>query len=136
MIQIEYALKLTGEVITKEGFSLSGNIKEEGITLSGNVAIASGSTNPYTGSYEVTPTKSTQTLLTKDKFMSDDVTINPIPDLYIDTTIEEYGAGAGQILNGYKGYVNGTLVVGSAVLATATVSGTTLYLTDGFPISV
>ena len=54
----------------------------------------------------------------------------------VSAVISEYGAGAGQILNGYKGYVNGNLVTGTAVLATATVSETTLILTDGFPVSV
>lgn len=136
MITIEYALKLTGGVSTAEGLPLSGNIKEKGIVLTGDVAVANGSADPYVGPYEVTPTKQTQTLSAADKLMTEDVIVNPIPDLYIDTTISEYGAAAAQILNGYKGYVNDYLVTGSAEMATATVEGTKLILTNGFPISV
>ena len=55
--------------------------------------------------------------------------------LFYDTTIATSGASATEILSGYKGYVNGTLITGSAVLATATVTGTTLTLTDGFPVT-
>ena len=36
----------------------------------------------YTGSYTVTPTQSTQTLNTKDKTMTGNVTVNPIPSNY------------------------------------------------------
>ena len=39
-------------------------------------------TEPYTGSYTVTPTQSTQVLLTDDLRMTDNVTINPIPSNY------------------------------------------------------
>ena len=54
--------------------------------------------------------------------------------LFYDTTIASDGAASGDILDGKMGYVNGTLVTGSASLATATVSGTTLILTNGFPV--
>lgn len=53
---------------------------------------------------------------------------------FVDTT--DADATQGEILYGKKAYVNGTLITGSAVLATATVSGTKLILTDGFPVSV
>lgn len=36
----------------------------------------------YTGSYEVTPTQSTQTLQTQDKLMNDNVQVLPIPSNY------------------------------------------------------
>ena len=36
----------------------------------------------YTGDYTVTPTQSTQTLNTKDKTMTGNVTVNPIPTNY------------------------------------------------------
>ena len=39
-------------------------------------------TDPYTGSYTVTPTQETQTLYTDDLRMTDNVTINPIPSNY------------------------------------------------------
>ena len=38
--------------------------------------------DPYTGAYEVTPSEETQTLETKNKRMTDNVTINPIPNNY------------------------------------------------------
>lgn len=36
----------------------------------------------YTGSYEVTPSAETQTLATADLAMSENITINPIPNNY------------------------------------------------------
>ena len=42
-----------------------------------------------------------------------------------------------RVLNSYIGYEgDGDRIVGTAVSATATVTGTTLYLTDGFPVGV
>ena len=38
--------------------------------------------DPYTGSYEVTPSSETQTLSTKYLRMTDDVVINPVPSNY------------------------------------------------------
>jgi hypothetical protein len=38
----------------------------------------------YTGPIEVTPSESEQTLLTKDKLLTDNVTVNPIPSEYVD----------------------------------------------------
>lgn len=38
--------------------------------------------DPYTGIYEVTPSAETQTLLTKNYRMTDNVVINPIPSNY------------------------------------------------------
>ena len=39
-------------------------------------------TDPYTGTYEVTPTEETQVLQTYDLRMTDNVTINKIPSNY------------------------------------------------------
>lgn len=38
--------------------------------------------DPYTGDYTVTPSAETQTLLTKNKRMTDHIVINPIPSNY------------------------------------------------------
>lgn len=38
--------------------------------------------DPYTGDYTITPSSETQTLLTKDKRMTDQIVINPIPSNY------------------------------------------------------
>lgn len=56
--------------------------------------------------------------------------------LFTDTTISSNGASASNIQYGYSAYVNGQLIIGNIALATATVSGTKLVLTDGFPVSV
>ena len=40
----------------------------------------------FEGPYEVTPTEYTQTLETKELYMDDDITVNPIPDPYIVPT--------------------------------------------------
>ena len=46
-------------------------------SLGASYAMVSG--EPYTGTYTVTPSTETQTLLTEDKLMTQNVTINPIP---------------------------------------------------------
>ena len=51
---------------------------------------------------------------------------------FMDTS--DADAIASNIASGKKAYVNGSLITGSASMATATVSGTTLTLTDGFPV--
>lgn len=38
--------------------------------------------DPFTGDYEITPSSETQTLLTKNLRMTDNVTINPVPSNY------------------------------------------------------
>lgn len=123
-INITYAFSLTGNIAVGNAFSVEGNVE-----LYRPPAY-------YTGDYTVTPTKSQQTLHTNNLILTNDVTVNAIPDIYIDTTIASGAAGAGQILDGYKAYANGALVEGTAVAATATVSGTTLVLGNGFPVSV
>lgn len=55
---------------------------------------------------------------------------------FVDTTLASGAATAVNIQNGYSAYVNGNLIVGNAALATATVEGTKLVLTNGFPVSV
>lgn len=57
--------------------ALKGKIKSEG-TLVGRMAMPVGYTD-YTGSYEVTPKTSEQSLKTKDRHLTDDVTVKAIP---------------------------------------------------------
>lgn len=53
------------------------------------------------------------------------------------TDVSDTTTTANDVLSGKYFYLaNGTKTQGSASSATATVSGTTLILTDGFPISV
>lgn len=47
----------------------------------------------------------------------------------VDTAIASGGAGAGQIMSGYKGFVNGVLVNGSATVPTVSQDSSTKVLT-------
>ena len=51
----------------------------------GNPVIREGGGEPYSGGYEVTPSAETQTLETAGKKLSQDVTINPIPQGWYNT---------------------------------------------------
>ena len=59
----------------------------------------------------VTPTKSKQIIYPRDGFVLYQVTVEAIPDNYIDTSAAD--AAAGHILLGKKVYVNGVLVTGT-----------------------
>jgi len=48
------------------------------LSIGFNVSVRSGGGMPYKGDYVVDPRFEAQTLETKDKIMSDDVTVNPI----------------------------------------------------------
>ena len=50
----------------------------------GQTVIVTEGPETYTGPVTVTPTESEQTLLTKDKLLTDNVTVNPIPSEYTD----------------------------------------------------
>ena len=51
----------------------------------GSPIIREGGGEPYSGAYEVTPSTETQTLATTNKKLSQDVTINPIPQGWYNT---------------------------------------------------
>lgn len=53
-----------------------------GGTLNGALQRGSGMLPPYEGSYEVTPTQSTQILNTENRSTMQDIVINPIPSNY------------------------------------------------------
>ena len=50
----------------------------------GQTVIVTEGPETYTGPVTVTPTESEQTLLTKDKLLTDNITVNPIPSEYTD----------------------------------------------------
>lgn len=60
------------------------------VNLNANVhrGIVEGGGIPYTGEYEVTPTFDEQTLETKDRLLSDNVTVHSIP---VSRTINPQG---------------------------------------------
>ena len=74
------------EVLTGLGGQLAGHQKLSGsLTGIGSLSGSVASLRPfaeYTGSYEFTPTPSTQTILVENKLMAHDIIINPIPNNY------------------------------------------------------
>ena len=77
-----------------------------------------GSGDPYTGQTVFTPTTSTQIVHTVGKTMGDDITINPIPGNYSDTS--DATATAADIRVGKSAYINGGKVNGALVDVTIT----------------
>lgn len=52
-------------------------------TLKGSLTIPNAILPPaYSGEYEITPTEETQVLETKEKYLTDNITVNPIPSNY------------------------------------------------------
>lgn len=64
-----------------------GGVGGIGGTISGTGKLSARMTNPrmapsYTGTYTVTPTRTTQILATSGYTLDEDITINPIPSNY------------------------------------------------------
>ena len=73
-------LPVTGQITTNPT-RVQGAASIVPVVVGGNLTIA-GSAEPYEGTYEVTPTTSTQVLATAGKKLAEDITINPIPSNY------------------------------------------------------
>lgn len=69
----------------------------------------------YEGAYTFIPSEETQTIPVHGKTPTSDITIDPIPCNYIDTTVET-PAAAGDIANGKQAYVDGELITGTGHL--------------------
>ena len=69
-------------VITPQEIRVSA--KAPSITTSTGIPVARDfvERDPYTGEYTITPSSETQVLLTNNLRMTDDITINPIPNNY------------------------------------------------------
>ena len=67
---------------TPQTLTVSFNNTQANISTSSQITRDFVDRDPYTGAYEVTPSGETQTLETKNKRMTDTVTINPIPNNY------------------------------------------------------
>lgn len=61
--------------------SLSGDV-QAGVSLGQTVIQFVGETNPYTGEYSISPSESEQVLMTKNKYLINNLIINPIPNNY------------------------------------------------------
>lgn len=68
--------------IKPQTVSVSINPSTMGVSFGNPIARDYVGADPYAGEYTVTPTTETQTLLTKNLRMTDNVTINPIPNNY------------------------------------------------------
>lgn len=77
--------ELIGVVTPDNTYNLSGQISGES-ALSG-IVTGGAQYEAYSGSYQVTPSGSTQTLETDGKLMTDDVTVSAIADDYVGTAI-------------------------------------------------
>lgn len=69
--------------------SLAADFEESDISLPaefGEVHIVKDVGEAYKGDYDVTPKVGEQVLPTKDKYMVDDVTINPVPIFEVSNT--------------------------------------------------
>lgn len=67
---------------TPQTLTVSFNNTQANISTSSQITRDFVDRDPYTGAYEVTPSQETQTLETKNKRMTGNVTINPIPNNY------------------------------------------------------
>ena len=67
---------------TPQTLTVSFNNTQANISTSSQITRDFVDRDPYTGAYEITPSQETQTLETKNKRMTDNVTINPIPNNY------------------------------------------------------
>ena len=59
--------------------SILASVSSSGQTVTG---VLSSDFAPYSGSYDITPSESTQVLNTANRSLTGNVTINPIPDNY------------------------------------------------------
>lgn len=67
---------------TPQTLTVSFNNTQANISTSSQITRDFVDRDPYTGAYEVTPSSETQVLETNNLRMTDNVTINPIPNNY------------------------------------------------------
>ena len=65
-----------------QNVSINVSTSTMGISLGNTIVKEYAERDPYTGAYTVTPSSETQTLLTKNLRMTNDLVINPIPNNY------------------------------------------------------
>ena len=80
-MNINYAVKITGNVSTNSSIGLSGSLNTNCSTLTGSLVASTVSRgmDPYEGPYTVLPSLEEQILSTNDKRMTGNVVIQKIP---------------------------------------------------------
>ena len=123
-----------GDVLSGKYFYKSDGTKVQGsiATKTGDNLSASGLTVTVPAGYyasQATKSCSDANLVTGN--IKSGVTIFGVSGStnVVDTTISSSAAGQGQILNGYKAYVNGSLVTGNVSVPTVSQDSTTHVLT-------
>jgi len=76
--------RVRGELSNSSEESVLQGVLSATYTISGEISRAEsgGSYDVYTGPYTVTPTRETQSLNTRGKIASANITVNPIPNYY------------------------------------------------------
>ena len=69
-------------VVKPQSATISANPASAGISVGNPVTRDYVERDPYEGDYTITPSSETQTLVTKNLRMTDNITINPVPSNY------------------------------------------------------
>lgn len=123
---------LTGKTAYISGGKKSGSMANNGST-SGTISTKAGTvTIPagYTSGGTVSISSTEQAKVISDNIKSG-ITLLGVAgsSVVVDTTISTSAAGQGNIANGYKAYVNGSLVTGNMTVPTVSQDSTTKVLT-------
>ncbi len=123
---------LTGKSAYGSGGLVNGSMTNNGSTSgtistkAGTVTIPSG----YTSGGTVSIASAEQAKIIAGNIKSGVTILGQAgSSMVVDTTISSSGAGASNIISGYKAYVNGSLITGSATVPTVSQDGSTHVLT-------
>lgn len=123
-----------GDVVSGKYFYTSGGTKTQGsiVSKSSSDLTASGLTVTVpAGYYSSQATKTCTDAYLVSGNIKSGITIFGVSGStnVVDTTVSSSAAGSSQILNGYKAYVNGSLVTGNASVPTISQDSSTKVLT-------
>ena len=112
---VDSAGKLTpGEMTNNGAMERTLSVVTKEITIPKGYHNGNGKVNIVTEEKTITPTKSKQTVPATEGKVISSVVVDAIPDLYIDTTLNDGSAASAEhILETKSGYVNGVKVDGS-----------------------